>query len=63
MVVTFSILSTVAESIFAQGLTAKISEPCLLCGDYKLEEIPHNADNNDHIGMIQYHSCAVRIHK
>ena len=70
VVVTFSILSTVAESVFAQGLTAKqeadiraLSVLWLVCGDYKLEEIPHNAaaDSNikDHIGMISYHSCAV----
>ena len=66
VVVTFSILSTVAESVFARGLTAKqeadiraLSVLWLECGDYKLEEIP---DSKDHIGMIQYHSCAVFIH-
>ena len=60
VVVTFSILSTVAESVFARGLTAKqeadiraLSVLWLECGDYKLEEIPHNADNKDHIGMIR----------
>ena len=31
------------------------------CGDYKLEEVPPNADSKD-IGMIQYHSCAVLTH-
>ena len=68
VVVAFSILSTVAESIFARGLTAKqeadiraLSVLWLECGDYKLEEIPHNADNKD-IGMIQYHSSSVLIH-
>ena len=59
-----------AESVFAQGLTAKqkadiraLSILWLDCGDYKLEEIPPNADSKDHIGMIQYHSCAVLIHR
>ena len=59
VVVTFSILSTVAESIFARGLTAKqeadiraLSVLWLECGDYKLEEIPRNADSKDHAGMI-----------
>ena len=68
VVVTFSILSTVAESILARGLTAKqeadiraLSVVWLKCGDYKLEEIPPNADSKD-IGMIQYHSCAVLMH-
>ena len=68
VVVTFSILSSVAESVFARGLTAKqeadiraLSVVWLECGDYKLEEIPHNADKKDHIGMIQYHSCAALI--
>ena len=62
VVVTFSILSTVAESVFARGLTAKqeadiraLSVLWLECGDYKLEEIHHNAENKDHIGKIQYH--------
>ena len=51
VVVTFSILSTVAEKVFAHGLTAKqeadiraLSVLWLECGDYKLEEIPRNAD-------------------
>ena len=68
VVVTFSILSSVAESVFARGLTAKqeadiraLSVLWLESGDYKLEEIPHNADNKDHIGMIRYQSCAALI--
>ena len=59
VVVTFSILSTVAESVFARGLTAKqeadirdLSVLWLECGDYKLEEIPPNADSKDHIGTV-----------
>ena len=54
VVVTFSILSTVAEKVFARGLTAKqeadiraLSVLWLECGDYKLEEI------QDHTGTIQ----------
>ena len=69
VVVTFSLLSTVAEKVFARGLTAKqeadiraLSVLWLECGDYKLEEIPHNADNKDpRIGMIQYHSCCAAL--
>ena len=67
VVVTFSILSTVAEKMFTRrGLTSKqeadiraLSVLWLECGDYKLEEIPHNADST---GMIQYHSGVVHIH-
>ena len=59
VVAAFSILSTVAESVFARGLTAKqeadiraLSVLWLECGDYKLQEILPNADSKD-IGMIQ----------
>ena len=57
VVVTFSILSSVAERVVARGLTAKqeadiraLSVLWLECGDYKLEEIPRNAD---HIGKTK----------
>lgn len=55
VLVVFSILSTMAEKVFARGLTAKqeadiraLSVLWLVCGEYELEEIIPNAD---HTGM------------
>ncbi len=54
VVVTFLIPTTVANYVFASGLTAEqkakiqaLSVLWLKCGDYKLEELPHDAGSED----------------
>ena len=58
VLVTFSVQSTVADNIFARGLTAKqeadiraLSVSWLECTDYKLEE------SKDHLGKIHKQLC------